>query len=174
MTLHLLILSGTVGVGKSTLGGEIHTLLSEREIPNAFFDLDALRYEWPETSPWNAELVADHLRAMWPNLERRGVSYLVLAGVMETPSDVDLISDALAPDDVTIVRPTAPEAVRTQRLRDRMPPGGSLDWHLARTVELDEILDTSAVEMIDVDNGDRTPRRVAVEILERIGWTTPP
>jgi len=85
-----------------------------------------------------------------------------------------LIARALVPDDVAIVRPTAPEAIRKQRLRDRMPPGGSLDWHLSRTVELDEILDGSAVEMIDVDNSGRAPRQVAVETLERIGWTTPP
>ena len=81
MTLAILVLSGTVGVGKTTIGEEVHDVLSERGIPNAFFDLDALRYQWPATSPWNAELLVEHLTALWPNLARRDVTHLVLAGV---------------------------------------------------------------------------------------------
>ena len=174
MTLELLVLSGTVGVGKTTIGEEIHEVLSGREIPNAFFDLDALRYQFPETSPWNAALVAEHFAAMWPNLERRAVFHLVLAGVMETPDDLDRITGSLPTARVTVVRLTALEDLRKRRLRDRMRPGGSLDWHLSRTGELDRILDGSAVEMIEVDNGERTPAAVATEILTRIGWLARP
>jgi adenylylsulfate kinase len=174
MTLRLLVLSGTVGVGKTTVGEEVHDVLSERRIPNAFFDLDALRYQWPETSPWNAELLVEHLAALWPNLARRDVEHLVLAGVMETPGDLDRVRTALPPATATVIRLTAPADIRAARLRDRMLPGEALDWHLARTVELDAILDASAVEMIAVDNGDRPPRDVAVEVLDRAGWATAP
>jgi hypothetical protein len=174
MTLALLVLSGTVGVGKTTIGDEIHSVLSDREIPDAFFDLDALRYQWPETSPWNADLVAEHLAAMWPNLDRRGVSHLVVAGVMETPADIDRILDGLPTTRVRVVRLTAPEALRMQRLRERMRGRNSLGWHLARTVELNTILDRSAVEMVEVGNGDRAPRAVAEEVLDLIGWPAAP
>jgi hypothetical protein len=174
MTLRLLVLSGTVGVGKTTIGEEIHDVLSEREIPNAFFDLDALRYQWPPTSPWNADLLVEHLAALWPNLARRDVEHLVLAGVMETPADLDRIREALPPTAVSVIRLIAPAEVRTGRLRSRMQPGPALDWHLARTAELDAILDASAVDMRTVVNGDRPPREVAVEVLDRVGWPAAP
>lgn len=174
MTLQLLVLSGTVGVGKTTIGEEIHDVLSERKIANAFFDLDALRHQWPPTSPWNADLLVEHLAALWPNLARRDVTHLVLAGVMETTQDLDRIREALPPATVTVIRLTAPAEVRASRLRDRMQPGEALDWHLARTVELEAILDTSAVQMITVDNSDRAPKDVAVDVLERAGWPATP
>jgi hypothetical protein len=170
MTLALLLLSGTVGVGKTTIGEEIHDVLSERQLSNAFFDLDALRYQWPPTSPWNADLLVEHLAALWPNLARRDVGHLVLAGVMETPPDLDRIRAALPPTAMSVIRLTAPAEVRTARLRTRMQPGPALDWHLARTAELDAILDGSPVDMIAVDNGERAPRDVALDVLERVGW----
>jgi len=174
MTLAILVLSGTVGVGKTTIGEEVYDVLSERGIPNAFFDLDALRYQWPATSPWNAELLVEHLTALWPNLARRDVTHLVLAGVMETPADLDRVLAALPPAAVTVVRLTAPADLRARRLRDRMQPSAALDWHLARTVELDEILDWTSIETIEVDNGDRAPRDVAVEVLDRARWRAAP
>lgn len=173
MTLQLLVLSGTVGVGKTTIGEQIHDVLSERRIANALFDLDALRYQWPPTSAWNADLLVEHLAALWPNLARRDVAHLVLAGVMESPADLERIREALPPAAATVVRLIAPPDVRTGRLRDRMHPGEALDWHLTRTVELDAILDSSTVDMITVNNGDRTPRDVAIDVLEQVRWLAP-
>ena len=51
-----------------------------------------------------------------------------------------------------------------------MPPGPSRDWHLARTVELNSILERLAVEDFVVDNGVRPVREVAIEILARADW----
>jgi adenylylsulfate kinase len=102
------------------------------------------------------------------------VTHLVLAGVMETPADLDRVLAALPPATVTVVRLTAPADLRASRLRDRMRPSAALDWHLARTVELDKILDRSSIETIEVDNGDRAPRDVAVEVLDRARWRAAP
>ena len=51
-----------------------------------------------------------------------------------------------------------------------MPPRPRLDRHLARTGELDGILEQRAHEDLVVDNGVRPPRDVAIEILLRAGW----
>lgn len=43
----LLLLSGTVGVGKTSVVAEICEILSAREVPHTFVDLDALTCSWP-------------------------------------------------------------------------------------------------------------------------------
>ena len=54
-----------------------------------------------------------------------------------------------------------------------MPPGPSHDWHVARTVELERLLDHRAVEDLTVSNGARDVRDVAVDALTQIGWIVP-
>jgi DNA-binding SARP family transcriptional activator len=63
----------------------------------------------------------------------------------------------------------ARESVRVDRLRGRMPPGPSRDGHEARTVELESILTDARIEDF-VENQDRSPREVALEVLARAAW----
>jgi hypothetical protein len=55
-----------------------------------------------------------------------------------------------------------------------MPPGPSLDWHLARTIDLETILEQHGLEDFVVENGERSVRDVAIEVLVRSGWLTKP
>ncbi|HVM52183.1 MAG TPA: hypothetical protein VM262_03210 [Acidimicrobiales bacterium] len=166
----VLLLTGTVGAGKSTLAYEINDTLSEMAVPNAAVDLDALTAQWPPTSRWNADLMFENLALLWPSYRAHGATHLVLAHVLEDGTELDRYRDAVPGADITVVRLLAPEATRAARLRRRMPPGPSREWHLARTVELEAILDAAAHEDFVVDNGDRPPRAVALEILHRAGW----
>ncbi len=50
MVLPTLIITGTCGVGKSTIAAEINEALAEAEIANASIDLDALTWQWPSSS----------------------------------------------------------------------------------------------------------------------------
>ena len=43
----VLLLTGTVGSGKTTIALEINDVLAEMQIPNAAIDLDALAAQWP-------------------------------------------------------------------------------------------------------------------------------
>lgn len=62
-------------------------MLSEREIPNAMVDLDALTAQWPASSRWNADLMFENLALLWPNYRRHGATHLVLAHVFEDASE---------------------------------------------------------------------------------------
>ena len=64
----------------------------------------------------------------------------------------------------------ADEAVRVDRLTARMPAGPSRDWHVRRTVELEEMLERAALEDFVVTNDGREPRAVALEVIDRAGW----
>jgi hypothetical protein len=48
-----LLITGTTGVGKSTVAAEINDVLAALKVPNAAVDLDALVWQWPSTSAWN-------------------------------------------------------------------------------------------------------------------------
>ena len=165
-----LLVTGTVGAGKSTVAAEINDALAEMAIPNAAIDLDALNWQWPPDSPWNRELMFENLAAIWPSYARRGVERLVLAKVLEDGDDLDRYRAAVPGADITVCRLVAPEPLRVERLRERMPPGPSRDWHLDRTVELEAILTAHGHEDFVVENGDRPVRDVALEVLRRAGW----
>ena len=47
MTARALLLTGTVGVGKSSVAAAVGDLLRERRVANAVVDLDELRRAWP-------------------------------------------------------------------------------------------------------------------------------
>jgi predicted ABC-type ATPase len=164
-----LLLTGTVGAGKSTIGGEISDALAECEVPNAFVDLDTLISQWPPTSKWNNDLLFENLASLWPNYAAHGSTHLILARVLEDPTDLDRYRAAVPGADITVCRLVADEDVRVDRLRRRMQPGPMLDWHLDRTVELHDILERAAFEDLLVVN-DRPVRDVALDVLTRAGW----
>ena len=165
-----LVLTGTVGSGKSTVAAEIDDVLAELKVPNAAVDLDALVWQWPSTSKWNNDLLFENLASLWPNYQAHGATHLILARVLEDRAELDRYRAAVPGAEITVCRLTTPELLRLERLRERMPPGRSRDWHLARTVELEGILANLACEDFEVENGDRPVSDVAVEVLVRAGW----
>ena len=74
---------------------------------------------------------------------------------------------------ITICQATGPEQLRIERLVNRMPPGPSRDWHLARTKELESILESLALEDFVVENDSRPLRAAALEVLQRAGLEAP-
>lgn len=89
MAVRVLLLTGTVGAGKTTIAAEINDLLGEHHVPNAAIDLDALAWQRPPDGPWNEALTFENLAAIWPNYRRRGVTHLVLARVLEDRAELD-------------------------------------------------------------------------------------
>ena len=166
----VLLLTGTVGVGKTTIAFEINDTLAEMKIPNAAVDLDGLTAQWPPSSKWNADLMFENLAALWPNYRDHGVTHLVLAHVLEDAAELDRYRLAVPDAAITVVRLVAPQPIRVERLLGRMPPGPSREWHLDRTVELEDILARAGYEDFTVENGQRPARDVAVEVLTRAGW----
>jgi hypothetical protein len=166
----VLLITGTVGAGKTTLAWEISTTLSELDIAHAAVDCDTLCAVHPATSTWNADVMFESLAALWRIQHAHGARRLVYAMVYEDPTDLERYREAIPGADITVVRVVASHDLRVERLKGRMAPGASLDWHLRRTGELEDILERAAYEDFTVANGDRPIRDVAVEVLQRIGW----
>lgn len=143
-----LLITGSVGVGKTTVTDAIGEILAERGVPGAALDLDWLRRGWPAPPEdrFNNRLELANLRAVSRVHREAGARVIVAAGVLEGREDRPLYEAAFGCP-LTVVRLTAPREVVRSRLRRRHEgdPEG-LAWHLGRFDELTQILDAAAVQ----------------------------
>jgi adenylylsulfate kinase len=165
----LLIVSGTVGVGKSTVLDAMHDTLCAADLPHACIDLDALGLSWPIRGVFNQTSIVENLGSLWANFRAAGARRLAVAGVVEQPEDLAALQGAVPGARATLCQLLASEPTRLARLRQR-EIGAGLDWHVRRTTELQTILDSIALHDFTVLNEERTVRDVAREVLVRAGW----
>jgi hypothetical protein len=161
-------ISGTVGVGKTSVAEAMSEILKRYQIPHALIDRDALSNSWPQSGPFNEEVAKKNVRSVWGNFREAGAERLIVAGVIENAADLEWYKTALDPGMVLVRIKASPDA-RAARIRSRNT-GASLEWHLYRTGELDAILDEASLEAFTIENEGRAVSEVAQEILERVSW----
>jgi len=144
--------TGTVGVGKSTIGFAVAERASRRGTAAAFVDVDELSRLWPAPAddPFRVELILANLRALVPNYRSAGASLLVLAWVIEDASDLARLEEAVGTSVAAVRLVSSPTVVETRlRSRHRGPASDGLAWHLRRAPELAAVQDHLALPTID-------------------------
>ena len=164
----VLILTGSMGAGKTTVLGEASDLLTARGVVHAVVDLDALSAAGLSDTACT-QLTYENLSTVWSNFARAGVTRLLLAEAIETAEELSRIRAAIPDSNVVVCRLTAPVGRMQRRLRSR-EPGMLQQTFLARVRELDEVLTQARLEDFCVSNDDRLVTDVAVEVLQRAGW----
>ncbi|NJP95386.1 hypothetical protein HCN51_39135 [Nonomuraea sp. FMUSA5-5] len=167
-----LLITGTVGSGKTSVADAVGDLLAGRQVPNAVIDVDWLRRAWPSppSDPFHGELTLRNLRPVAANYREAGAERLVLAGVVESRAERDAYEEALGvPLRVCRLQVELPEVRRRLEARHAFDPEG-LDWHLKRSGELASILEVARVEDFVVDGSDGLPSQVATRVLKN--WTS--
>jgi chloramphenicol 3-O-phosphotransferase len=166
-------INGTVGAGKTTTAAALSSLLSDQQEPHALVDLDQVRLLFPPPAgdPFQHEVELVNLRDMATNYRSSGAAKLIVAGVLETASEIPRYVGALGVESLLICRLLVDPGTAQARLHHRhVDDLEALTWHLHRTVELSEVLDRALVDDIEVDTTRRTPKEVATEIGRHAGW----
>ncbi len=168
-----LFIGGRSGVGKTSVGTELHRQLSLSAITHCLIEGDNLDLAFPVPSEQGLQIAELNLAAMWANYRTAGYLRLIYTNTASVRADVldDLVQ---ALDDDPVVRAvllTANDAVAEARLRER-EIGSAFDWHLARSRETAQELDEKApdwVWRINTDNAGVS--EITHEIITRLGWT---
>ncbi|WP_420000662.1 hypothetical protein [Streptomyces boninensis] len=167
-----LLITGTVGAGKTSVADAAGDLLTGAGVPHAVMDLDWLCRAWlrPEDDPFNFELLLRNLTCVTRNYVAAGADRLLLAGVVESVADRDRYREALGMDlRVCRLRVALPEVRRRLRDRHQDDPDG-LRWHLDRSGELDAILERAGVADFTVDVTSESVPEVAARVLTAAGY----
>jgi hypothetical protein len=166
----VLVITGPVGVGKSTIAAEAAWLLRRAGVPHALVDLDRIEQCWPVPAddPWNERVSHRNLACMWANFRQAGADRLIFARVLETRSLLRRVTEAVPGAQITVVRLRAPLAVLHERIRGR--EAGDPEWFLGAATHTEEVFERAQVEDHLVDNENRPAAVVAGEVLQRVGW----
>jgi hypothetical protein len=166
-----LLLTGTIGSGKTAVASEIGLCLEEMNVPTAVVDLDWLGWLHVGADFKSVdELIAKNLSAVWPNFQSAGVRSLVLTRALGDQAGLAALKPALPQADFTVVRLTSPARIVARRLR-RRDTGVILEEHLRASQAMTEAMDRLPIEDFRVENDDRPVRSVAMDVLSLAGWS---
>jgi adenylylsulfate kinase len=166
------LITGTVGAGKTSVAAAAGSILAKARIPHAVIDLDALSQAWPAPpdDPFNLAMELRNLEAVARNYLSAGAHRLVLSGVVEAASERARYREAVGVE-LCVCRLRADLTELHRRLRIRHAGADAeMQWHLNRAGELDQILDRSKVDDFEITSDGRPLADVAAAVLTRAGW----
>lgn len=171
----VLVLTGPVGVGKSSVASVVSDVLADHAIPHAAVDLDWLRWCRPSPSddPFHTSLGLRNLRLVWEQYRRSGAERAIVIDILESPAMLAAYRAAIPGALVTVVRLHARLETIHRRLQQR-EVGASLVWHQNRASELSTQMERDALEDIRIDTDDKAIEDVAWEVLRETGWVSLP
>ncbi len=167
----LLIISGPVGVGKTSTGNEVSGLLNSHKMAHSKVDLDALAetYPRPAGDRFGTRIALLNLRDIWTNCSASGSRNLIIPRVIETEEDVRKIKQAIPGARVTVCQLRAQDETLIERVRMR-EKGARRKWYEKRSHELSGTLAKSAPSDFTVDTEQRSIPDIAEEIFRRVQW----
>ena len=169
----VLIISGSLGAGKTTVLSEASDLLTEAGTAHAAMDLDWLTVMYPRQEAYGQELMLKSLAVAWPVYRAAGAERLLVARVVGERSELQGYREAVPGAELIVCQLTASVETMQKRLRLR-EPGLFQEEALARSEELATILEGAKAEDFRVDNDEgRSITEVAREVLSRAGWLHP-
>ncbi|MGA8528783.1 MAG: hypothetical protein WB622_03650 [Acidobacteriaceae bacterium] len=164
----VLFVGGRTGVGKSSVGNEIHIQLAASGIWHGFIEGDNLDMAYPP--PWEHRLAERNLAAMWRNYRALGYRRMIYTNTVSVRV-VDELTAAMGGDPrVTAVLLTCSDATARQRLAER-EIGSALQPHIDRGLVFARELEELAPSWVyRVATDDRSVADVSAEIIGLTGW----
>lgn len=169
LTEWLLIITGTMGAGKTAVLGEASDILAQRQIVHAAIDLDALGLAHLPSAARSDSVMYDNLRSVGRNYAALGVPRFLVARAIEDGAQLRLCRDIIPAANTAVCRLTASSEAMKQRVQMR-DLGIAQQEYVGRVAKLDAILDRARLEDFAVPNENRTITDVALEMLVKAGW----
>jgi predicted kinase len=166
--VQVILITGTMGSGKTTVLGEASDILSAHGIMHAAIDLDGLAVWYAPTTALR-DVAYRNLSSVWRNYAAGGMTRLLLAAAIESREELSRIAAAIPNSAMVICRLKAELGTMQQRVSVR-EPGMLHDTFVARVAELETILDGAALEEFSLVNDARPVTDVASELLTRAAW----
>jgi deoxyadenosine/deoxycytidine kinase len=170
MLSEVLFLGGPSGVGKTSVGFEVHTQLSVAAISHCLIDGDFLDMAYPP--PWEHGLAERNLAAMWTNYRALGYRRLIYTNTVSVLPDVaEQLTAAMgdAPKVMCVLLTCTQDSAR-ERLKQR-EIGSTLDQHLASSTDMASRLERAAPAWVHrIPTDDRTVGDIAADVNELTGW----
>jgi len=165
----LLIITGSMGSGKSTVLAAATDLLTLEGIPHAAIDLDTLGVCHLPVEVNGTGVGLRNLRCVWENYAALVLNRLLLATAIETRMALEASRHAVAAKRTVICRLRLSVETMQRRVRLREPGSFQQDF-VARVTELEDMLDRAQLEDFWLANEDGSATGVAQEMLVRAGW----
>lgn len=164
---HLVLISGPVGVGKTSVAQELCALLASNSIAHTFVDLDALTHTYPRPhgDPFGQDLALKNLQAVWANAQDFGPRLLIVARVIETKAGAAKIAETIKAGKCTLVQLSARDETLLERVRQR-EIGTGRAWHETRALELSRALSETRFADLVLSTDERNPEEIAEQLLQ--------
>jgi adenylylsulfate kinase-like enzyme len=171
MAVPVLVITGAVGVGKTTVSYEVRLQLRDAGVSCVLIDDEfALFHPRPTEDPTGRQTSTRALASLWSVYREAGIERLLLASVLESSADLDRIREAVPGADIQVFLLTASLSTLEQRIRAGKVPT-ALQWCLDRSKSLVERWEQEPLAHAQViDAGDPLPAEIAAEVVSRSGW----
>jgi dephospho-CoA kinase len=167
MATRVIIITGSMGAGKTTVLAEASDLLGKHGVAHAAIDLDTLGVSHlPGMS--SADLAYANLRSVWANYAAAGATRVLVAAAVESRVELNHITEAVPHAEINVCRLRAPLETMKERVRIR-EPGMHREKFVARVADLERLLDAAALEDFTLLNSGSVTD-VAREMLVKSGW----
>jgi hypothetical protein len=165
----LLIITGSMGAGKTTVLGEASDILTLLHIAHAAINLDALGLAHLPSAAGNDRLMYRNLQSVCENYASHGVKRILLARAIEDRAELELCRGIVSATNTVVCRLIASIETMQQRVKMR-ESGVSQREYVARVAKLDVILDRTRLEDFTVTSEKHSPTDAAREMLVKAGW----
>jgi hypothetical protein len=169
VTKSLLIITGAMGAGKTSVLGEASDILTMHRITHAAIDMDALGLAYLPTASGNDEVMHGNLRSVCVNYATLGVTRFLLARAVESRDELDLYRGIVLATNTVVCLLTANIETMERRVKER-ESGVSRREYVARVAKLNVILDRARLEDFSISTEKHSVTEVAHEMLVRAGW----
>ena len=163
-------IGGPSGVGKTSVGFEVHAQLSAGDVAHCVIDGDFLDMAHP--TPWEHGLAERNLSAMWANYRALGYSRLVYTNTVSVlPTVMESLVDAMGGDVAAVaVLLTCTEGTARTRLSQR-EKGSELNRHVVSSTQMAVTLESNCPATVHRIRTDaRSVHSVAADVIRLTGW----